>query len=443
MGASVHLDVFEASNTVGGRTQFFHYENQTYELGASILHEQNQYFRDYADKLAKEDGAPTQRAAMRDGGPAAVYDGRRFVFNESDWTVVNLYNIMRRYGLSYFWLRSAPRSMLQRYLRLYELEREGRAYETPEALLGAVGLHKATQRSLRAELKARVGVGKGAQRLAAELVAGINHVQYNQGNDINAFAGMVSLLPTIDGRLFRLEKGNARLPAALLGASGANVTRARVTEIARQRDGTFSLSLRPGGRSAADEAEEVVGGYAAVVLATPLERSGGLCLKGVGPAPRERRFQRTVTTFVRGRLDPAYFGVARLPAEYILTAEGAGTPFSVISRLRTFVDGSRLYKLFSAAPMADAQLAALFRNASRVAEHDWAAAYPVFGAPEGFAPFQLAEGLMYVSAWENAASAMEMAAVAARNCALLVQRHLHRLAGGAPASAPDPGAASN
>ena len=41
-------------------------------------------------------------------------------------------------------------------------------------------------------LQARIGRGAGAQRLAAELVAGINHVQYNQGIDINAFAGMVS-----------------------------------------------------------------------------------------------------------------------------------------------------------------------------------------------------------------------------------------------------------
>lgn len=38
-----------------------------------------------------------------------------------------------------------------------------------------------------------------------------------------------------------------------------------------------------------------------------------------------------------------------------------------------------------------------------------------------------AQGLVYVSAWENAASAMEMAAVAARNCALLVRAHLQRL----------------
>jgi len=35
---------------------------------------------------------------------------------------------------------------------------------------------------------------------------------------------------------------------------------------------------------------------------------------------------------------------------------------------------------------------------------------------------------VYLSAWENAASAMEMAAVAARNCALLVHAHLVRLA---------------
>jgi hypothetical protein len=54
-------------------------------------------------------------------------------------------------------------------------------------------------------------------------------------------------------------------------------------------------------------------GYDAVVLATPLERSGGLRLRGVGAPPRPRRFQRTVTTFVRGRLAPAWFGVAWLP----------------------------------------------------------------------------------------------------------------------------------
>lgn len=51
-------------------------------------------------------------------------------------------------------------------------------------------------------------------------------------------------------------------------------------------------------------------------------------------------------------------------------------------------------------------------------------AYPHFSPPERFPPFQLAGGLFLVNAWENAASAMEMSAVAAKNCALLAVQHL-------------------
>ena len=54
---------------------------------------------------------------------------------------------------------------------------------------------------------------------------------------------------------------------------------------------------------------------------------------------------------------------------------------------------------------------------------DWEA-YPHFSPPERFQPFKLAPGLYLNNAWENAASAMEMSAVAAKNCALLIARHL-------------------
>ena len=54
---------------------------------------------------------------------------------------------------------------------------------------------------------------------------------------------------------------------------------------------------------------------------------------------------------------------------------------------------------------------------------DWQA-YPHFSPPEHFQPFKLAPGLYLNNAWENAASAMEMSAVAAKNCALLIARHL-------------------
>lgn len=47
-----------------------------------------------------------------------------------------------------------------------------------------------------------------------------------------------------------------------------------------------------------------------------------------------------------------------------------------------------------------------------------------FHAPEQFAPFSLAPGLCYANTLENAASAMEVAALAGKNCALLTGRHL-------------------
>ncbi len=69
-------------------------------------------------------------------------------------------------------------------------------------------------------------------------------------------------------------------------------------------------------------------------------------------------------------------------------------------------------------------------------------AYPRFSPPERFAPFALAPGLAYTSALENAASAMEMAAIAGVNAALLTAQHLAaqsqgagRAAGGEAAAA--------
>ena len=148
----------------------------------------------------------------------------------------------------------------------------------------------------------------------------------------------------------------------------------------------------------------------------------------------------------------------------MLVTEAADTPFSVISPQRRLPSGQALYKLFSRAPLG-AELHRLFSNATKVmsalmktagpvaasrcassrwhglhnclsygvkcksrtrmqvAERDWYA-YPKFAPPEDFAPFQLAKGIYYNNALENAASAMEMSAIAAKNSALLVRQHL-------------------
>lgn len=108
----------------------------------------------------------------------------------------------------------------------------------------------------------------------------------------------------------------------------------------------------------------------------------------------------------------------------IYTSKGARTPFTVIAPLPSSpINGSRLFKLFSPSKLGPDLLSAIFKQPQQVAEHDWHA-YPVFNPPERFARFALAEGLVYLNAWENAASAMEMSAVSAANGAALTLQHL-------------------
>ncbi len=51
-------------------------------------------------------------------------------------------------------------------------------------------------------------------------------------------------------------------------------------------------------------------------------------------------------------------------------------------------------------------------------------AYPLFSPPERFAPFLLGPSLCYSSALENSASALEVAMIAGKNCALLISDQL-------------------
>lgn len=58
-------------------------------------------------------------------------------------------------------------------------------------------------------------------------------------------AGMVSLLPTIDGRLFKIKGGNYQLAERLLNAVKAKLhIRSTVTRVHRLRHGRFELDVK-------------------------------------------------------------------------------------------------------------------------------------------------------------------------------------------------------
>ena len=248
---------------------------------------------------------------------------------------------------------------------------------------------------------------------------------YNQGNrQLNALAGLVSLLPATHPSVLRLRGGNAQLPPRLLLAANATLHwPAAVTAIVAAPDGQqgFMLEVGGGGNSGGDTTvaaaaaaaavgvggaasvrrqhgggqrlplthgpisqEQLQGPFDAVIIAAPLTGSG-LTFRGLRDVPTipGRNYQQTTTTIVHGSVRSSYFGVSgEMPYSEVLVAEGAGVPWSSLSRVGTAPDdGVPLWKLASTEAMPHAWLEMMFeRGYTVVTSKTWAApgAYPAF-----------------------------------------------------------------
>lgn len=57
-------------------------------------------------------------------------------------------------------------------------------------------------------------------------------------------AGMVSMLPTTDSSLFKIQEGNSWLARKALDASNATLVTADVSAVIKRQDGSFGLQLK-------------------------------------------------------------------------------------------------------------------------------------------------------------------------------------------------------
>eukprot|EP00198_Chlamydomonas_reinhardtii_P013397 XP_001702734.1 predicted protein [Chlamydomonas reinhardtii] len=262
----------------------------------------------------------------------------------------------------------------------------------------------------------------GGRAFIEEAAAAVGRCNYNQRTDqLNALAAAY-------GSVWAIQGGNRQLVSGLLAASGARVLRRGRVRVARRHAGTGLWWLEV--ESEGEGQTAVYGPYQAVVLAAPLVGSG-LAIEdhdaaaeqsadsstgsGTGSststsrapsgdgvdgtaAALQRPYQVTITTFVAaGRLRAAFFNASALPPglSAVLVTDSA-QPHSTTGRQAPVLGAVR--STWPSKPMRR------------------------FAPPERFPPFLLAPGLVYGNALEGAASAMEMAAVAAANSALLGHR---------------------
>ncbi|TKW23671.1 hypothetical protein SEVIR_3G001800v4 [Setaria viridis] len=406
------LRVFERRHRVGGRLATVAIAGDHFEAGGSIIHPRNLHARRFADLLG---------LAVKAGGDddwLGIWDGKRFVFQTlrplppgSSWWrrklhgLLNSLLLLRRYGLSLLKMDKFVQEMLQRFMLFYNGFESRPVFATVEEMLKWTGLYGLTRRTLEEEL---LDAGLSSQTIA-ELVTVITRINYGQSTRISGLAGAVSLAGSESG-LWAVKGGNWQLAAGLLKTSNATLHLQEGIDSITDAGDYYVLRSNTGNEY----------NCTATVVATPLDEMNITFSPPISIPPR--KMQHTHATFVRGLLNPGYFGLnsASSIPELIGTLELPDIPFSCISVLKRYSEDDMTYKMFSRAKLDDGLLDQIFSARKETIRINWAA-YPHYEAPEEFAPIVLdGKQLYYVNTFESAASAMETGAVAAENVARLI-----------------------
>eukprot|EP01083_Nonionella_stella_P179208 635607_1 len=453
-GHSFSLDIFERQDHIGGRVSSIEIDGVILESGAAIVIEQNRYMKGFAEKLNI-----TRKHSTEGGNAMGFWNGKEFVFTSEDSWIPDPIRLIYRYGMSL--LRSVweTRSFVKVFDEIYSLQSSGVAYRTPEELFSAMDLYSLTQTTFLDHIRRSLGVESDGRNLKVveELLTVCVRNNYNSEiEQINALAGLVGTAPmaTGTGSIWSAEGGNVRICEALIQQSGATLhLNTEAISVTRNRNVKNKLDFTVEFRG--NEGESETKDYDLVIVATPLEFTS-LALKINDPTlsqlptgPRsllkinglnpefgngmdEREFRTTHQIFVSGSLNEKFFGRSEkflnsLSSIEVTREMNVDKYFTSIGLKHTPTDGTnRIYKMFSRQKLSDDFLSKLFNTQWRVRQYAPWKAYPRFAPPEEFLPFVLDEaGLFYLNTIENAASAMEMVAVAAKNVALLIDRKLN------------------
>ncbi|KAL3528186.1 hypothetical protein ACH5RR_012842 [Cinchona calisaya] len=407
------IRIFERHGIVGGRMATISVAGETFEAGASILHPKNYHALEFTKLLNLTIKKPPSSMS---GLSLGIWDGHKFVFktftSNSEIPIVqrfvslaNSVKMFIRYGLSLFRMANFVERTVDRFLKYYNAFESRPVFESVEEMLKWAGLCNLTTRTLGEEL---VEAGL-SPLLIEELVTVITRINYGQSVSISGLAGAVSLAGA-GGSLWSIEGGNWQMAAGLINESNVVLHLHQEIESLSYVAGLYELNSSKGESYRCEVA----------VIATPLDELNIHFTPSISIP--ERKLQHTFTTFVRGCLNPKYFGfnmVSVIP-ELVGTTESSDVPFSSISVLRRHNEKDMTYKIFSRQLMSEELLDQMFSVRNETIKINWGA-YPHYHAPEVFAAVILdSKNLYYVNAFENAASTIETSAVAAENVARLI-----------------------
>lgn len=366
----IRVTVFEQQHVVGGRIATVDLGHGVMaEAGASIIARDNRLMAYFTDLLGLK--------RVEKGGGAStlgLWDGSAFVFRTTGVSVIDSVKLLIRYGYSLVRMKAYVADLLKRFDKLYPTDIGYDAWlgfpSVRDLLERTEGLYNLTQQRFSVTTEDLF-----EKPLSRELVSAITRVNYGQDiAQMNSLSGSVALAGS-GGGLWAVDGGNVGVVRLLFARSNATV------EL-----GTAVLAidaLDSQGYSVRD-ARGRVSHCDAVVIAAPLELSNISLPHRARKASVGRSFQKTVATFVYGKLNTATFGAH--PPHAILTIALVDDVFTSIGTVPGSVnvsgDGCAMFKVFSKAELSEDAIERLFAPGAQVrSKHVWFA-YPQFSPPE-------------------------------------------------------------
>lgn len=142
------------------------------------------------------------------------------------------------------------------------------------------------------------------------------------------------------------------------------------------------------------------------------------------------RYENIISTLVEGELNEITFKTKTKGQEIdSIMTDNLSLPYNSVGK-QTPVSNDcnsthKVYKVFSPDTLTKQELSHLFNKIVKIEEKQWLA-YPHYTTGKFYGQIELAPGLYYNNAIEQAASAMEMSAISAKNSALLVEKYIKK-----------------
>ncbi|KAF9571756.1 hypothetical protein EC968_000202 [Mortierella alpina] len=357
------ITIFEQSDKIGGRCAVFkvrdqgQHKDKFVEMGASIFVKVNHHLVD----ASKEFGLKTKPL---DNELVAIWDGKQFVFEESQWKFWSILKGLRRWSLAPIKLHRLLKKTVGDLLEFYK---SPEAFDSIADFARRFSLQKAA--AVRSNDFLRdAGIGDLYLQEVVEVATRVNY-----GSNLDEIHALGALVTMAADDALQIHGGNFQIFEGMVAKSKAHVRLdtkvARVRKLQPEHEGgdpRFEVTTTSGHREIFD----------AIVIATPIHSSNIDFDLDLPPIPKVS--YRTIhATFVRGHVNPAYFNVEsaeKFPA-HILTTNAVEAEFTSLSIQLKLSNGETVTKIFSAKPLQLELLDRLYTNRTWVKHKEWKA-YP-------------------------------------------------------------------